>query len=159
MIPPRRFIFQLLPLHIHCRIYGREIFQVFEWLLDNITMTTVNSLAANCDRGLNTSNNIMGDIVLPQKYTSTKRNWRSLPILCSNNNKQLKIKRFNIPYMWYIWQWLYFGGFTNHVNIAKLNVRHLGCKHSFLSIQSSKLPNKNLANCILEQIAKYSTHQ
>ena len=33
----------------------------------------------------------------------------------------------------------------NHVNIAKLNVCHLYCKHS---IQYSKLPIKNLANCI-----------
>ena len=34
----------------------------------------------------------------------------------------------------------------NHVYIAKLNVRHLGCNP--LSIQYSKSPNKNLANCI-----------
>ena len=42
------------------------------------------------------------------------------------------------------------GGFnlTNHISITKLNVRHLGCKHGFLSIQYSKLPIKNLANCI-----------
>ena len=37
---------------------------------------------------------------------------------------------------------------VNHVNIAKLNVHHLGCKHGFLSIQYSKPPIKNLANCI-----------
>ena len=36
----------------------------------------------------------------------------------------------------------------NHVNIAKLNICHLGCKHGFLSIQYSKPPIKNLANCI-----------
>ena len=36
----------------------------------------------------------------------------------------------------------------NHVSIAKLNVHHLGCKHGFLSIQYSKLPNKSLANYI-----------
>ena len=39
----------------------------------------------------------------------------------------------------------------NHVNIAKLNVRRLGCKHGFLSMQYSKLPFKNLANCTLER--------
>ena len=37
---------------------------------------------------------------------------------------------------------------ANHVNIAKLNIHHLGCKHRFLSIQHSKPPIKNLANCI-----------
>ena len=36
----------------------------------------------------------------------------------------------------------------NHVNIANLHVRHLGCKHGFLSIQYLKPPNKSLANCI-----------
>ena len=36
----------------------------------------------------------------------------------------------------------------NHINIAKLNVRHLGCKHGFLSTQHSKPPIKNIANCI-----------
>ena len=39
-----------------------------------------------------------------------------------------------------------FGALANHVNIARLNVRYLGCKHEFLSIQYSKSPNKNLAN-------------
>ena len=34
------------------------------------------------------------------------------------------------------------------MNIAKLTVRHLGCNHGFLSIQYSKLPIKNLTNCI-----------
>ena len=44
---------------------------------------------------------------------------------------------------------LIFGGLANHVNIAKLNVRHLiGSKHGFLSIQCSKSPNKSLTNCI-----------
>ena len=33
-------------------------------------------------------------------------------------------------------------------NIVKLNVRHLGCKHGFLSIQYSKPPIKNITNCI-----------
>ena len=37
----------------------------------------------------------------------------------------------------------------NHINIAKLNVHHLGCKHGSLSIQYSKMPIKNLANCII----------
>ena len=41
-----------------------------------------------------------------------------------------------------------FGGLANHVNITKLNVCHLGCKHGFLSIQYLKLPIKTLANCI-----------
>ena len=40
------------------------------------------------------------------------------------------------------------GSLANHINIAKLNVCHLGCKHKFLSIRCSKSPNKNLANCI-----------
>ena len=34
---------------------------------------------------------------------------------------------------------------VSHVNIAKLNAHHSGCKYGFLSIQYS---NKNLANCI-----------
>ena len=42
-----------------------------------------------------------------------------------------------------VWQITYV-----HVNIAKLNVCHLACKHGFLSIQYSKPPIKNLANCI-----------
>ena len=33
----------------------------------------------------------------------------------------------------------------NHINIAKLNEHHIGCKHGFLSIQHSI---KHLANCI-----------
>ena len=37
----------------------------------------------------------------------------------------------------------------NHVNIAKLNVHHLGFKHGFLFIQYSKPPIKNLNNCII----------
>ena len=41
-----------------------------------------------------------------------------------------------------------FGSLANHVNITKLNVHRLGCKHGFLSIQYSQLPIKNLANCI-----------
>ena len=44
--------------------------------------------------------------------------------------------------MWYIWQWLQFGGLENHVYIAKLIVRHLGCRHGFLSMQYSKPPIK-----------------
>ena len=36
----------------------------------------------------------------------------------------------------------------NHVNITKLNVRHLDCKHGLVSIQYSKPPNKNLTNRI-----------
>ena len=53
------------------------------------------------------------------------------------------------------------GGFNlaNHMNIAKLNVRHLGCKHGLLSIQYSKLPIKITPIAFLEQITKYSTHQ
>ena len=35
----------------------------------------------------------------------------------------------------------------NHVNIAKLNVHHLGCRHGFLSIQYSKPLNINHTNC------------
>ena len=54
-----------------------------------------------------------------------------------------------IPFMWYIWWWLQFGSLANHVNIAKLNACHLGCKHGFLSIQYSKTPIKNLTICIL----------
>ena len=53
----------------------------------------------------------------------------------------------DIPYTWCIWWWLLFGGLANHVSIAKLNVCHLGYKHGFLSIQCSKPPIKNLANC------------
>ena len=37
---------------------------------------------------------------------------------------------------------------ANRINIAKLNVRHLDCKHGFLSIQYSKPPIKNLTNGI-----------
>ena len=41
------------------------------------------------------------------------------------------------------------GGLTNHVNITKLTVRHLDCKHGFLSIQYIfKLLIKDLANYI-----------
>ena len=36
----------------------------------------------------------------------------------------------------------------NHVNIAKLNVHHLGCKYRLLSIQYSQPSIKKLANCI-----------
>ena len=51
-----------------------------------------------------------------------------------------------------------FGGGFNLVEwqimsiIAKLNVRHLGCRHGFLSMQYSKLPIKTLTNCILRVI-------
>ena len=41
-----------------------------------------------------------------------------------------------------------FAGLANHLNIAKLNGRHLGYKHEFLSTQYSKPPIKNLVNCI-----------
>ena len=40
----------------------------------------------------------------------------------------------------------------NHICIAKLNVRHLGCRHGFLSMQYSKLPIKMLAICIFRVI-------
>ena len=43
------------------------------------------------------------------------------------------------------WQ---FGNLANQVNIAKLNVCHLSCKHGFLFIEYSKSPINSLANCI-----------
>ena len=61
-------------------------------------------------------------------------------------------KDYNAVYV-YI-RGIFGGGFNlaNHIYIAKLNVRHLGCRHGFLSMQYLKSPIKMFANCIFRAI-------
>ena len=48
---------------------------------------------------------------------------------------------------------------ANHVNITKLNVCHLGCKHGSLSPLYQNCQLKILPIAFLERIAKYLNHQ
>ena len=70
--------------------------------------------------------------------------------------KQYKITALilnNYMYALAIAYTIYVVDFTDHVNIVKLSVCHLGCKHEheyefFPYKMHSKLPTKSLANCI-----------